>query len=499
MTAEQKNTLNSVLAELQLPAAAVDKVLHHMTLDSRKVVGGELFIAVPGVHGDGRQYIDQALANGAAAVLVDDSGGFDLAGVGSNQASVFIVPQLCKKMGLLADRFYRHPSAHLKVFGVTGTNGKTSCCWFMAELLKQQETPCALMGTVGQGMPGQLQSSLNTTGDVISLHRYLAQLVAEGIPALAMEVSSHGLDQGRVDGVRFEAALFTHISRDHLDYHGSLENYAAAKARLFSRGNFRHGVIGKDDAFAPLMMAACGDNKPITWSLEDTSADVYLSNIQVLSKGFRATLHTPWGGGILNTALLGRFNLENLLSVIAVLGVHGYSIENVLSCVPAIASPPGRMQPFGGGEQPQVLVDYAHTPDAIESVLSSLREHTGGAGKIICVYGCGGDRDRGKRPLMTKAALSGADSAVLTSDNPRNEDPQQIFADALEGHSDARLRLIADRREAIHRAIHSAQADDIVVIVGKGHENYQEVCGERHHFDDAEQVRAALCSRGVPA
>ena len=499
MTAGQKKTLNSVLTELQLPAVAVDEVLNHMTLDSRSVVQGDLFIALPGVHHDGRHYIDGALAKGAAAVLVDDSDGFDLASVGSNRASVFVVPQLRKKVGLMADRFYQHPSARLKVFGVTGTNGKTSCCWFMAELLKQQSTPCALMGTVGQGMPEKLKASINTTGDVISLHRYFARLVAEGIPAVAIEVSSHGLDQGRVDGVKFAAALFTHISRDHLDYHGSMENYANAKAQLFSGCQFRHGVIGKDDRFAPLMMAACGNQRPITWSLEDASADVYLSGIKPLCNGFRATLHTPWGGGILTTALLGRFNLENLLAVIAVLGVQGYSVENLLSSIPVIASPPGRMQSFGGGEQPQVLVDYAHTPDALKSVLSSLREHAGGVGKIICVYGCGGDRDRGKRPLMSNAALSGADSAVLTSDNPRNEDPEQIFADALQGHDDERLRLITDRREAIYWAIGSARAGDIVVIAGKGHESYQEVNGQRHHFDDAEQVQAALCSKGAVA
>ncbi|WP_422450937.1 UDP-N-acetylmuramoyl-L-alanyl-D-glutamate--2,6-diaminopimelate ligase [Endozoicomonas sp. ALB091] len=512
MTAEQENTLNGVLAELQLPVVAVDRKLNHMTLDSRKITGGELFIAIPGIQSDGRNYIADALEKGAAAVLVDDSEGFDLSAAAGNE-SVFFVPGLSGKVGSLADRFYRQPSEQLSVIGVTGTNGKTSCCWFISEILGQLGKPCALMGTVGRGLPGQMEASLNTTSDVISLQQYLGQLVADGVEALAMEVSSHGLDQGRVSGVSFEVALFTHISRDHLDYHGSLENYAAAKARLFSECTYRYAVIGKDDEFAPLMLSSCPQNANITtWSLEDASADVYLSNIETLPQGFRATLHTPWCVGTLATSLLGRFNLENLLAVIAALGVQGYALDRILAAIPAISAPPGRMQQFGGGTQPLVLVDYAHTPDAIDSVLSSLREHRAQikrmtpsekdceqeAGKIVCIYGCGGDRDRGKRPLMTFAALNGADKAVLTSDNPRTEDPRQIITDALDGITEndrQRIQVIADRSEAIRSTITSASAGDIIVIAGKGHETYQEIDGVRHHFDDAEQVQRVLQSQ----
>lgn len=512
MTAEQENTLNGVLAELQLPIVAVDKVLNHLTLDSRKITGGELFIAMSGVQSDGRKYIANALEKGAAAVLVDDGEGFDLSSIAGHE-SVFIVSNLREKVGVLANRFYRHPSEQLKVVGVTGTNGKTSCCWFISEILKQQGEQCALMGTVGRGLPGQMQASLNTTSDVVSLHQYLGQLVADGISALAMEVSSHGLDQGRVSGVSFDVVLFTHISRDHLDYHGSLNEYAAAKAKLFSECSYRYAVIGKDDAFSELMLSSCPQGASVTtWSLEDVSADVYLSDIKVLSQGFRARVHSPWGSGDLNTSLLGRFNLENILAVIAALGVQGYSLDSLLAAIPLISTPPGRMQQFGGDRQPLVLVDYAHTPDAIESVLSSLREHCSvmkgpikrsikeseqGVNNIVCVYGCGGDRDRGKRPLMTAAALCGADQVVLTSDNPRMEDPEQIFSDALEGVSASdrlRMNVIADRSEAIYSTVASACAGDIVVIAGKGHENYQEINGVRHHFDDAEQVRSALQS-----
>ena len=510
MIVEQENTLNGVLTELQLPVVAADKVLKHMTLDSRKITGGELFVAIPGIRSDGRKYIARALEKGAAAVLVDDSEGFDISAATGFQ-SVFIVPGLRAKIGELANRFYRQPSEQLKVIGVTGTNGKTSCCWFTSEILQQLGVPCTVMGTVGRGLPGQLEASLNTTSDVVSLHKYLRQLVSDGVPTLAMEVSSHGLDQGRVSGVSFEVALFTHISRDHLDYHGSLEKYAAAKARLFSECNFRYAVIGKDDEFSELMFSSCPYGADITtWSLGDASADVYLTNIETLAKGFKATIHTPWGVATLSTSLLGRFNLKNLLAVITVLGVQGYPLDRLLAAIPELSTPPGRMQQFGGGDGPLILVDYAHTPDAIENVLFSLREHRSqienaikcstkdnekGVGNIVCVFGCGGDRDRGKRPLMTSAALNGADIVVLTSDNPRTEDPEQIIADALEGivpDDCQRVQVIVDRAEAIRSAITSASVGDIIVIAGKGHENYQEIQGVRCFFDDAEQVRSVL-------
>lgn len=490
-------TLNDVLSKLDLPPAEVDPVLTHITLDSRTIVGGELFIAIPGIQSDGRRFIADALTRGAAAVLVDDSEGFASETV-VRPGLILVVPGLKNKVGFLAHYFYQQPSERLKVMGVTGTNGKTSCCWFAAQILHRLGERCALLGTVGRGLPDQLEASLNTTTDVLSLHRYMAELVADGIPALAMEVSSHGLDQGRVSGTVFQVALFTHISRDHLDYHGSLAEYAAAKARLFSQCRYRYAVIGKDDVFAGLMISSCPPGADITtWSLEDASADVYLSDIVALPQGFRATIHTPWGTGELNSPLLGRFNLENLLGVIAALCVQGHPLAQILSVIPDISAPPGRMQRCG--DQPLVLVDYAHTPDAISSVLAALREHSRGDGQIVCVYGCGGDRDRGKRPLMTAAALAGADSVVLTSDNPRSEDPEQIFADALAGVVDTdrqRIQVISDRSTAISAAINGAGPGDMVVIAGKGHENYQEIHGVRHHFDDVEQVQSVLRHAG---
>ena len=487
------NTLNDVLAELEMPSLEVDKVITNLTLDSRRIVGGELFIAIPGFNTDGRDFIADACKRGAVAVLAEGDDGYPLP-VSCMDAPVIRVDRLQERVGVLANRYYRQPSEEVKVIGVTGTNGKTSCCWFISQIMEKLGTPCAVMGTVGKGMPGALLSSLNTTADVLSTHSFVSQLVKNNIPALAMEVSSHGLDQGRVDGVTFEVALFTHISRDHLDYHGSLQAYAEAKSKLFSHCQYRHSVIGKDDTFSELMLNACADkSNVITWSLEDASADVYAGHIEVLPQGFKATVHTPWGQGDLHSSQLGRFSLENLLAVIASLGVQGFDLQAILNIVPELETVPGRMQRFGGGDQPLVLVDYAHTPDAITSVLTALREH--GAPRLGCIYGCGGDRDRGKRPLMTEAALAGADFAVLTSDNPRTESPESIIDDALVGIDAAdqqRLTVVVDRGQAIASTIASAKAGDILVVAGKGHEDYQEINGERHHFDDREQVQQAL-------
>ena len=495
MTGQPINSLNGVLAVLDLASLEVDKEVTNLTLDSRSIVGGELFVAVPGFSSDGRDFIADACKRGAIAVLAEAADDYVLP-FECMERPVIPVPELQEKIGLLADRYYRHPSEQVKVVGVTGTNGKTSCCWFLSQLMGKLGIQCALMGTIGKGLPGQMASSVNTTADVLSTHRYIAELAKNGISALAMEVSSHGLDQGRVDGVTFDVALFTHISRDHLDYHNTLEEYAQAKAKLFSRCQHHHAVIGIDDAFSQLMLNSCPEGgRVLTWSLENTSADVYASNVQLESQGISARIHTPWGEHELKAAMLGRFNLENMLAVIAVLGVQGYPLGKIIEAVADLETVPGRMQRFGGGDKPLVLVDYAHTPDAISSVLSSLREH--GARKLGCIYGCGGDRDRGKRPEMTRAAVAGADYVVLTSDNPRTESPDAIIADALEGISveeQARIDVVVDRGEAIACAVSAANAGDILVVAGKGHEDYQEVNGVRHHFDDREQVQRALAN-----
>ena len=485
-------TLNEVLVELDRPPVEQDRAISGLALDSRRLIGGELFLAVPGFAVDGRDYIKAAVQAGAAAVLADDSGYYQVS-TEVGDTPVVLVPNLKQKLGLLANRYYRQPSEKLRVVGVTGTNGKTSSCWFIAQLLSLLEQPCAVMGTIGRGVPPVLEPCLNTTSDAVSLHQYMSELYEQGVGSIAIEVSSHGLDQGRVDGVAFEVGVFTNISRDHLDYHQTIDAYARAKALLFNKGRVRKAVINLDDDYAELMISNCSsETEVLMYSLENPAADIFAEAVCLETGGVKADIRTPWGCGQLQTPQLGRFNLQNLLAVIGAVCAQGNPLERVLGFIPELSTVPGRMQRFGGEAKPLVVVDYAHTPDALQSVLSALREH--GAQRLSCIFGCGGDRDRGKRPLMTRAALEGADKVVVTSDNPRSEEPASIIADAVAGVEAASdvLITIEDRAEAIANTVAEAVVGEIVVVAGKGHENYQEVQGVRLPFDDREHVIQAL-------
>lgn len=484
-------TLNGLLQLLGLPGVVPDRPILGLAIDSRRVQPGELFLAVPGCAGDGRDYIAQAVHQGATAVLAQAGRDSELAGHG---VPVIAVANLNERLGPLACHFYRTGQSPVKVIGVTGTNGKTSCCWFLAQLLAALDQPCALMGTLGKGMPEQLEPTCNTTLDVISTHGFIAGLREQQVPALAMEVSSHGLDQGRVAGVHFDVGVFTNISRDHLDTYDSLDDYAAAKAALFSRCTVGCAVINWDDPYGALMQAACPpETRVLTWSQSDPRADVYATDIALSTSGLSARVHTPWGSAELTAPLMGRFNLENLLTVIAVLAAQGFTPEQVTPLIAQLRTVPGRMQRLGGGARPLVLVDYAHTPDALKSALAAVREH--GSRRLVCVFGCGGDRDRGKRPLMAEAALAGADQVIVTSDNPRTEVAEDIISDILagmDGQNRSRVHIEVDRTQAIRRAIASAGAEDIILVAGKGHENYQEIQGVRYPFDDCDHVQHAL-------
>ena len=500
------STLNDVLAALDCPPLESDRSISGLALDSRKLIGGELFLAVPGLAVDGRRYINAAVVAGASAVLAEaeanevrvdqvkvNSAGVQWVRSGAESVPVVFVSGLKERIGFLADRFYRQPSANLNVVGVTGTNGKTSCCWFIAQLMSMLQQPCAIMGTIGKGVPPELEPCLNTTADPVSLHQYMAELHAIGVNAMAMEVSSHGLDQKRVDGVQFDIGVFTNISRDHLDYHTTLDAYAQAKSLLFADGRVKQVVINLDDDYSDMMQAACGaQTQLITFSVSNPAADIFAEAIDLNTDGLLSQIRTPWGSGQLRTPLLGRFNLENLLAVLGSVCVQGYALEQVLPLIARLTTVPGRMQRFGGSGKPIVVVDYAHTPDALESVLEALREH--GAGRLTCVFGCGGDRDRGKRPLMTRAAVRGADKVVVTSDNPRSEDPGQIIDDAISGVDFGEVNVVTelDRSKAIASTIAEAQVREIVVVAGKGHEDYQEVKGKRLPFDDRDHVSRAL-------
>ncbi len=484
----QTQVAQQALAALQRQGA----VLSGITADSRRVASGQAFAAYAGMRLHGRDFVPQAIAAGAPAVLWDEDEGRPeglpegMPGVG--------VPALKQHISALADLLYGQPSRMLRIIGVTGTNGKTSCTHWIAQAMTGLGQKTAVMGTLGNGIPPALTYTGNTTADAAELQRQLAEFVAQGASFVAMEASSEGLDQGRVNAVRFDTAVLTNLTRDHLDYHGDMEHYAAAKARLFAWPDLRAAVLNADDAFGRRLLAeeVVSAREVVTYGL--VHGDVRGTSLQTGTGGLSMRVETPWGKGQLQASVVGRFNAENLLACLSVLLMNGVELDAALLALSAVVPPPGRMQMAGGGKQPLVLVDYAHTPDALEKVLTTLRQ-SGLAGRLFCVFGCGGNRDAGKRPLMGEIAARLADQVVVTSDNPRHEDPLQIVAEIRAGMSMAAEWVETDRARAIARAIAAAEPGDIVLIAGKGHENWQEVAGQRYPFDDLQVATAALEGR----
>ncbi len=477
-----------------LPQAQGATLIRELTLDSRKVRPGDLFLAVPGAQHDGRDHIADAVSRGAVAVAYEavDAHVSEAAG-----AELIPIKGLASQLSAIAGRFYGEPSRALRLVGVTGTNGKTSVSQLLAQALDQLGERCGIVGTLGTGFYGELESGRHTTPDPLAVQATLAGLKQAGARAVAMEVSSHGLEQGRVAALDFDVAAFTNLSRDHLDFHGSMEGYAAAKARLFRWPNLRARVINLDDEFGRQLAAQQHESRLFSYSLEDSSAFLYCREAHFNDHGVSAQLVTHQGEGLLRSPLLGRFNLSNLLAVVGALLAMDYPLADVLKVLPSLQGPVGRMQRLGGGEKPLVVVDYAHTPDALEKVLQALRPHV--SGRLLCLFGCGGDRDRGKRPLMAAVAERLADYVLVTDDNPRTEDPAQIFADIRAGFADAgKVEFIAGRGLAIAQLIASASADDLVLLAGKGHEDYQEIAGIRHPFSDLDEAARALDAREVP-
>lgn len=459
-----------------------------LALDSRQVRPGDLFLAVPGLHGDGRRHIDAALAAGAAAVLCEAEG-FDLPT--ASAVPVVAIVALRQRLGELADRFNHSPSTQLRVTGVTGTNGKSSVCHELAQLLGSQGDNCAVIGTLGNGFLGQLAPTRHTTPDVVQLHGLLARLLAQGADSVAMEVSSHALDQGRVDGVRFHEAVFTNLSHDHLDYHGDMQRYGAAKARLFVWPGLQRVVINLDDPFGRELLKRVPEGvEALSCSLERPEADLHAEIRSIAQGELRAWLTTPWGCGELVTTLLGRFSLANLLAALAVAAGRGFEFSALLAACRAVRPVEGRMERLGGAGRPTVVIDYAHTPAALQSVLEALREHCDGA--LWCLFGCGGDRDRDKRPLMGAIAVRLADRVMVTDDNPRSESPVAITDQILSGVGAAEVLVEHERSRAIEQVIGQAAAEDWILVAGKGHERYQEVAGQRHPCNDHAIVEAAL-------
>ncbi len=479
------------------PAALIARLAvrpRRITADSRQVRPGDAFAAFRGQATDGRGFIVDAIARGAGAVL------WDAAGYRWNPAwtvANLAVDDLRTKLGAIADFVYGSPSHALWVVGVTGTNGKTSCAHWIGQCLDACGRRAAVLGTLGNGLVGALRPARHTTPDAALVHAMLAEFRDAGARAVAMEVSSHGLDQGRVNAVEFDVALFTNLTRDHLDYHGTMAAYGAAKAKLFAWPGLAASVINADDPFGQsLIDAARGrGQKVLTYGFVD--ADILGTDLANIQQGIAMSIATPWGRGDVELQLCGEFNAANALGVLGVLLASDVAFDDALAALSRIAAPPGRMQRLGGGFEPLVVIDYAHSPDALEKVLMALRPAVVEGGELVCVFGCGGDRDAGKRPEMGRIAAQNADRVIVTSDNPRNEDPAAI-ADAIvrgireAGH--ARWTQELDRAAAIAAAVAGAHGGDVVLIAGKGHEDYQEWNGERMPFSDAETAAAALAA-----
>ncbi|WP_333831368.1 UDP-N-acetylmuramoyl-L-alanyl-D-glutamate--2,6-diaminopimelate ligase [Acinetobacter schindleri] len=458
-------------------------------LDSRKVKLGQIFIALTSLSQPEKtvEYAKKALSLGALAVISEQDLGISPA---------LVVTNVRHLMGEWQKRYLQatQPVQAARILAVTGTNGKTTISRLVAELLMLQGKPCAVMGTTGNGILPNLEASSHTTLDALQLQNALHGYAQAGAEFASIEASSHGLEQGRLNGCDIEIAAYSNLSRDHLDYHGTLQAYAEAKSDLFRFESLKVAVINIDDEHAQIMLDAAKNNpaqpKILTYSTTQ-KADYQVQDIQYSISGATFKLKTASAEYIVNSPLLGHFNIENLVASLIMAEQAGFDLESLIATVPNLKGAPGRMQVLRDGER-LFVVDYAHTPDALTQVLVTLKRHVNN--KLWAVFGCGGDRDRGKRPLMTQAALNGSDIAILTSDNPRTEDPEQIFADMKQGIDfvGKTYQEIHDRREAIKFVVKHAQAGDIVVIAGKGHENYQEIDGVRHWFDDVVEVQAAI-------
>lgn len=472
-----------------------------LSADSRLVKPGDLFIAQSAIPEQRAQHIDQAIKKGAIAVVRDkDPQMPEIEIISHNQQTIplIAIDHLREKVGLIAAKFYHHPSSHMTMIGVTGTNGKTSCSHFIAKGLEMADKHCGIIGTIGSGFPNALQPTQLTTPDATILQALLSNMQQQGAKAVSMEVSSHSLAQHRVVGIEFDIAVFTNLTRDHLDYHGDMTRYGQAKEKLFHMTGLKYAVINADDAFGTSLLEKFSKQlNCYAYSIENkTTQDNYISayDIKCNHHGISAKVITPWGQGVIKTPLLGRFNLSNLLAALTVLGILEIPFPDILHYLTTFSTVPGRMQTLGGGKLPLVVVDYSHTPDALEKALKALREHC--HGQLWCVFGCGGNRDPGKRELMGQIAERYSDQLVITDDNPRFEDPKVITDAIVKGLlCPWAAEVEHDRRAAIAHAIDCANANDIVLIAGKGHEAYQLIGDDKIPFNDVEVAEQQLFVR----
>ncbi|GGA84918.1 UDP-N-acetylmuramoyl-L-alanyl-D-glutamate--2,6-diaminopimelate ligase [Arenimonas soli] len=474
--------LHQLLEGLALAPTGLDPLVSGLGADSRDLRAGDAFIALAGESTHGLRHLDQAQAAGASVILFEPPAPEAL----KLPANAVAFPGLRARQGELASRFYGAPSEALRLVGVTGTNGKTSIVQLITQALALSGVTAGSIGTLGAGLHGHLVAGERTTPDVVAVHRLLARMRDEGASHVAMEVSSHALAQGRVDAVAFQVAVFTNLTRDHLDFHGSMDAYGDAKALLFGWPTLEAVVINLDDPFGVRLAASIAPGVRLigTSARGAGKASLRAEGVSLVPEGLHFTLAEAGESHPVASPLLGRFNVENLLAVAGTLRALGWSLADVAAMLPRLSPVGGRMSRVGGSNgRPLVVVDYAHTPDALQQALAALREHT--PGRLTCVFGCGGERDAGKRPLMAAIAEAGADRVIVTDDNPRREDGDAIVAGILAGFTrrDA-VQVERDRRAAIALALADAAAGDIVLVAGKGHEPYQEVAGVRHAFDD---------------
>jgi len=478
-----------------------------LSVNSKKVHEGYLFFACAGVGNNlhhGIAYAGEAINCGATCIVWEPTTELheiplscraEVAGK-KFEIPVISLPELHEKLGVIAARYYQQPSHELNVIGITGTNGKTTTAHFIAQLLTiMDHSPCAVLGTLGNGLYGQLVESTHTTPDALTLQSLIAQYKQQGAQSLVMEVSSHGLAQGRVNGIEFNTAVFTNLTRDHLDYHGDMQGYAEEKLKLFKISSLQQVIINQDDELSQRIVDIVNKQQQIaikSYSRQDSSADYYASNIVLNSQGMCFNLRVEANNYVVKSHLLGDFNVDNLLAAIATLHSQGYPLADLCAAVACLDNVSGRMEkvtlPENSLAPALLVVDYAHTPDALEKVLNALKQHA--QKNLYCVFGCGGDRDKGKRPLMAKIAEQFADKIIVTSDNPRTESAEQIIADIMSGFVQPENVLIeVDRAKAIHQTLSLLTANDVLLIAGKGHEHYQEINGQRLAFSDQQTIQ----------
>lgn len=478
-----------------LPKKVQIQPLVKMTLDSRKVGKGDLFIALKGHSVDGRSFIPKAIEQGADFVLAEADEGMQAVEVCHDfaNACVLKVPNLPQRLSEIAGEFYGNPSEKLALSGITGTNGKTTTAQLLAQWHNLLGGKSAVMGTIGNGLFGEVQEAVNTTGSAVEIQQNLANFIELGADFCAMEVSSHGLAQYRAEALQFDVAMFTNLSRDHLDYHNTMEEYAAAKFRLFSELNTKAQVLNADDEIGAKWLEKLPTAIAVSTHPEFNSSHRFIKamDVKFTLQGATITFESSWGNGVLHSQLIGAFNVANLLLALAGLLVLGHDLQKLVETAPLLKGVAGRMECVTKENRPLVLVDYAHTPDALEKALEAARLHC--KGELYCIFGCGGDRDTGKRPMMAKIAEQLADKVIATDDNPRTEDHGQIMADILKGLENiANVQIIYDREQAIKTAIEQAKSQDVILIAGKGHEDYQIIGTTKYHFSDQEVARKYL-------